>query len=384
MNKIKVLHVTQASVGGTLEYIKNFIIYSNKDKFENIVICPSYGPISDDIKSIGCKVINVEMFREINLVKDIKSCIDLNRKIKEIKPDIIHFHSTKAGAIGRIIARKNNIPCIYNAHGWAFSMKTSTLKKKLYIYIEKFLSRFTDYIINISKSEKDLAEKYNIASKEKMKLIFNGIDIKKFKDKDTKYKNRETLEIPREAFVIGMVGRLTKQKSPETFVEFSKEIIKDIKNSYFILVGDGELKEEVEKLIKEAGIEDKFMITGWVNNSEDYIVTFDIGLLTSSWEGFGLVIAEYMASKVPVIVSAVGGINDIIVHGENGFKVQNNNVYDYLKYINLLKDNEKLRKYIIDNAYKEVNEKYDMDRVVKEHEEIYSILLKKYNCKFNK
>lgn len=217
-----------------------------------------------------------------------------------------------------------------------------------------------------------------------MKLIFNGIDIKKFKDKDTKYKNRETLEIPREAFVIGMVGRLTKQKSPETFVEISKEIIKDIKNSYFILVGDGELKEEVEKLIKEAGIEDKFMITGWVNNSEDYIVTFDIGLLTSSWEGFGLVIAEYMASKVPVIVSAVGGINDIIVHGENGFKVQNNNVYDYLKYINLLKDNEKLRKYIIDNAYKEVNEKYDMDRVVKEHEEIYSILLKKYNCKFNK
>ena len=142
MSKIKVLHITQATIGGTLEYLKLFFNHINKDEYEVYLACPSYGPMKKEIEDMGVKVYPLEMTREISLKDDLNSFMEMKKLIKGVNPDIVHLHSSKAGVLGKIASYLNKIPCIYNAHGWSFSMNVSDKKKKVYSLIEKYTSLF--------------------------------------------------------------------------------------------------------------------------------------------------------------------------------------------------------------------------------------------------
>lgn len=373
MKKTKILHITQSTIGGTLEYIKLFFKNIDKEKFDVELICPEYGPMKGEIEELGFNVEVANMKRQISPIDDLKCFIKINSYIKITKPDIIHVHSSKAGVIGRLAAYKNHIPCIYNAHGWSFSMDVSIIKKKLYIFIEKMCSRLCDKIVNISSNEQQLAMKYKIAPINKMEIINNGIDIKDYLNKQIK----NSLCICNNSYTIGMVGRLTEAKNPRLFVEIAYEISKAIDNCFFILVGDGELREEIELQIKHLGIHEKFLITGWTENVSMYLSIFDVALLTSKWEGFGLVLTEYMISKVPIVASNVGGIPNVVIHNRNGILVDPGDKYTFVNAILKIKEDKLLREYFIENSYSDVKLKFNIDRVVKEHEKLYFSILNK-------
>ena len=241
-------------------------------------------------------------------------------------------------------------------------MNVSNKKKKVYILIEKMLAKLTKKIICISKNDYDKALEYKICKENKLTLIENGIDIEKFNKSFNASKIKNKYNIPINKLVVGMVARISEQKSPETFVEIASRLCKINDNFHFIMVGDGEEREKIDDLIKKLGISEKFTITGWVNNTAEIISIFDIALLTSKWEGFGLVIPEYFISKVPVIASSVGGIKNIINNGINGRLVENN-------------DND-FRDKIIEKAYLDANIKYNISRVVQEHEKIFKSCIK--------
>lgn len=374
MKKIKVLHITQATIGGTLEYIKLFFNNTDKSKFQVELACPSYGPMKKQVEELGIKVHDVYMKRQISLISDLRACLQLIKLVKKIKPDIIH--SSKAGVLGRIAAYVTGVPCIYNAHGWSFSMNISNKKKKFYATIERICAKLTKKIINISDYEQQLAIQYNIAPKSKMITIYNGIDVDKYNGKFDKNTILSELNIPKDAFIVGMVGRLAKQKSPETFLKIAERISMLVKNSFFILVGDGELRKDVEKSIVEKGLTNKVKITGWTNEVAEYISVFDIGILTSKWEGFGLVLAEYMASGKPIVASNVGGIPTVIENNRNGILVDSNDIDGFVDGILKIKNNKELRDSFITNSYKDVREKFDIRRVVREHEELYIKIIK--------
>ncbi|KYH28018.1 MULTISPECIES: glycosyltransferase family 4 protein [Clostridium] len=376
MKKIKVLHITQATIGGTLEYIKLFFNNTDKSKFQVELACPSYGPMKKQVEELGIKVHDVYMKRQISLISDLRACLQLIKLVKKIKPDIIHIHSSKAGVLGRIAAYVTGVPCIYNAHGWSFSMNISNKKKKFYATIERICAKLTKKIINISDYEQQLAIQYNIAPKSKMITIYNGIDVDKYNGKFDKNTILSELNIPKDAFIVGMVGRLAKQKSPETFLKIAERISMLVKNSFFILVGDGELRKDVEKSIVEKGLTNKVKITGWTNEVAEYISVFDIGILTSKWEGFGLVLAEYMASGKPIVASNVGGIPTVIENNRNGILVDSNDIDGFVDGILKIKNNKELRDSFITNSYKDVREKFDIRRVVREHEELYIKIIK--------
>lgn len=371
MKKIKILHIAQSN-GGVAEYLKMFFKYADKSKFELDLLCSKqYRDEKAFFKNIGCNIAMISMAREISFISDIKSVFQIARYIKKIKPDIIHLHSSKAGALGRLASIFSGIPVIYNPHGWSFDMNISRKKKAIYIFIEKFLGKFTKEIINISDYEKDCALKHNILSKEKIKVIYNGIEVEKYQEKSDKQKIMKELGIPIDAIIIGMVGRISEQKSPETFVEIANKLKSKIENCYFILVGDGELRSRVEKKIDEYSLKDKFLITGWTSEVARYVSTFNVALLTSKWEGFGLVLTEYMASGKPIVASNVGGIPDVIQNNYNGILVKQNDIDNFVKAILEIKNNHRLRFSLIENGYKVVKEKFNIYRVVREHEDLY-------------
>jgi len=375
---MKIVHITQGTVGGTLEYFKLLLPRLVNKDYDITVVCPSYGPMAQELRNLNIKVHCLHMEREISPFKDIKSILNLYSWLKMNKFDIMHLHSSKAGAIGRIANLIIRMPCVYTPHGWSFDMNVSRFKKITYIRIERILSYFTDSIVAISDYEKFNAISCNITKNEKIALITNGIDLNRYiNNKNCLTDVKKKLGIPKDRKIIGMVARLAEQKDPLTFIKVARKVSDNIPNAYFILVGDGELRKEVEEQIIFYNMKDNVLITGWVNNVNEWISTFDIGVLTSQWEGFGLVLAEYMASGVPVVATRVGGIPDVILDRETGTLVNCGDVDSFAEsIIELLEDNE-LRNNYVKNGLKRVQYEFNIDRVVKQHEELYYSLLNK-------
>lgn len=367
MPKKKLMHIAQ-SAGGVKNYIYMLLKNMDKSKYEQILVCSldyDYNDFTDLVDHFEY----VDMIREISIWKDIRCLLKLRKIIRKYKPDVIYLHSSKAGALGRLadIGIRNTV--LYNPHGWSFNMHCSSRKQSLYRLIEKALSLFTDHIVVISEAEKKSALVNGVCKESKTRVIYNGIDIDEYNNLSKSFLlTRSQLGIPEDAYVIGAVGRLSKQKAPDTFIKAAALIKKEIPSAYFILVGDGEDRKQIEKIIKENNLGNCVLITGWVKNTYEYINLLDQALLLSRWEGFGLVIAEYMISRKPIIATRVDAIPDIISDGENGLLVEVDNMNHICNTVIKLFNNEALRKELVENGYTTVCERFDIKRVAKEHD----------------
>lgn len=289
--------------------------------------------------------------------------MDIRKLIKKHNPDVVYAHSSVAGAVTRLACIGLDCKVIYNPHGWSFNMQSG--KKNIFVALEKLMTPFCDAIICISEAEKQSALKKKICEEDKLHVIYNGIDLEEYADITA---TRKDLNIPEDAFVVGMVGRISQQKAPDVFVRMAAEVAKNVENTYFIIVGDvveGEAKEkaDIERLAEELGI--KLRITGWVDNPLDYVKQFDVACLLSRWEGFGLAIPEYMLCEKPIVATRVDAIPNLIEDGVNGLLVD---VDDYkaaaeavLKY-----RNAELRDKIVAYGIKTVHERFDAKRVASE------------------
>lgn len=373
MNKrIRVLHVAEAA-GGVERYLQTLFKYSDKEQIENILVC-SQNYDYKKMKSLADRVIVLKIAHQINPSSDIKVEKALRRIIKQLKPDIVYAHSSKAGALARIadLGLKNKV--IYNPHGWAFNMQQSAKKKEMYKWVEKISAHFCDKIVCISDAEKESALREKICKPSKLQVIYNGIDLEEIEK--TTPMSRAQLGIPEDAFVVGMVGRLSKQKAPDTFVKSAKLIKEKIPNAFFLMVGDGELRDQVESLINQYDLGSSFLITGWVDNPTAYMKIMDVGMLLSRWEGFGLVLPEYMACGVPIIATNVDAIPNIVKDGVNGMLINKDSFVGAQKVCTRLNSDTELKDRIIASAKSMVKNKFGAKRVAKESIELYKNLEK--------
>lgn len=369
--RIRIVHIVQ-SPGGVERYLCFLLKYLDRDKFENILLC-SFDYSKEDYIDLVDEFLNVDLIREINLSKDLKAVLEVRRLLKTYHPDIIYCHSSKAGAIGRIANIGLYKRCIYNAHGWAFAMQAKKTQVFIFSMIERILAFFCCKIICISDAEKKSAIKNKICSNKKIVVIYNGIDFEEY-EKDNNLLTREELKIPNNAYVIGFVGRLSYQKAPDIFIKAARIIKNKIPNAFFLMVGDGEDREPIEKMIKDYRIDTSVKITGWVNNPMSYIKLFNAAALVSRWEGFGLVLPEYMLAGKPIVATRVDAIPYIVTDRVNGTLV---NMDDYEAVANgfiELYENFELANFYIESGKKIVSCRFKAERMVKEHEELFKIL----------
>lgn len=367
-NKKRVLHVAEAA-GGVERYLETLFKYS-RDKVENILVC-SQNYDYKKFKKLTSRVIVLKMAHNIQPSSDIQVEKTLRKIIKQLKPDIVYAHSSKAGAFARIadLGLKNKI--IYNPHGWAFNMQQSAKKQEMYKWVEKISAHFCDKIVCISDAEKESALREKICKPSKLQVIYNGIDLEEIEK--TAPMSRAQLGISDDAFVVGMVGRLSKQKAPDTFVKAAKLIKEKIPNAFFLMVGDGELRDQIENLINQYDLGSSFLITGWVDNPTAYMKIMNVGMLLSRWEGFGLVLPEYMACGVLIVATNVDAIPNIVKNGMNGLLVEPDDILETSSCVLQLYLNKREMQYIVNNSSK-LKEKYSQDRVVKETIQMYSNL----------
>lgn len=366
--KIRILHVAQAA-GGVDRYIRMLLKYLDKDKFENVLVC-SQDFHEEDYKGLVISFEQIEMTRAIG-GNDLKAIKEVRALIIKYNPDIVYAHSSKAGAIARIadIGLKNY--CIYNPHGWAFNMRCSARKKALYTAIEKIAAPFCDKIICISDAEKQSALDKKICREDKLQVIFNGVDIEAYENGIHGTVKRKDLNIPEDAFVVGMVGRISPQKAPDIFIKMAKHVKDKVSNAYFIIVGNGDQEAEIKKYAKDNDFLDSLHITGWVDNPMSYVELFDVACLLSRWEGFGLVLPEYMMARKPIVASRVDAIPNIIRDGGNGLLVEMDDVVGASAAVLKLYLNNNLKSKLIDEGLETVHKKFDVQRMTRETEKLF-------------
>lgn len=367
-NKIRILHIAQAA-GGVDRYIRMLLKYLDKEKFENILVC-SQDFREEDYRDLADSFEQVEMTRAIG-GSDLKAIKRVRALIKKYNPDIVYAHSSKAGAIARVadIGLKNY--CVYNPHGWAFNIRCSAKKKTMYTAIEKVAAPFCDKILCISDAEKQSALKKRICKEDKLQVIFNGVDIETYESSEHGKVKRADLNIPEDAFVVGMVGRISPQKAPDVFVKMAKIVRDKIPNAHFIIVGNGNQEAEVRKYAEDNGFSDRLHITGWVDDSMSYVELFDIACLLSRWEGFGLALPEYMMAGKPIVASKVDAIPNIIQDGKNGLLVEVDDDIGASKAVLRIYREDELRNRLVAQGMEDVHKKFNARRVSEEHEMLF-------------
>ncbi len=363
-NKIRILHVAQAA-GGVDRYIRMLLKYLDKDKFENVLVCSQdfhredYDGVVDSFEQIG-------MNRAIGM-SDLNSIRAVRKLIKKYSPDIVYAHSSKAGAIARVadIGLKNH--CVYNPHGWAFNMRCSDKKRIMYTAIEKIAAPFCEKIVCISDAEKQSALDKKICKEDKLQVIFNGVDIDAYESGEHGKAKRADLNIPEDAFVVGMVGRISPQKAPDVFVKMAKLVKDKIQDAHFIIVGSGNQEAEIRKYVEDNGFLDSLHITGWVDNPMSYVELFDAACLLSRWEGFGLALPEYMMAGKPIVASSVDAIPNIIRDGENGLLVEVDDATGASEAVLRIYRDKSLKDKLVLRGMEDVHNRFNARRVSKEH-----------------
>lgn len=321
------------------------------------------------------------LVRRTNIIKDLKTFLDIWRIIKKKSPEIVHTHSSKAGLLGRLAAKLARIPIVvHTPHGHVFFGYFGPLKTKIFIILERLVSRITDRIIALTNKEKEDYIKFRIANEDKFDVIYSGIELDKFKElsEDKKQNLVKEFGIPEKSLIIGTVGRLVPVKGHEFLIKAAKYIISKYPEAFFVFTGDGPLEQNLKRQALELGINNNIIFLGWRSDAARIISVYDIFALPSLNEGMGRVLAEAMALGKPIVASNVGGIPDLVTHGKNGFLVPVRNSEKLAKYIQILIKNKEQREKM-GQVGKEMVKNFSKEKMVEKIANLYEELLTQKN-----
>tara|TARA_B110000305_G_scaffold83628_1_gene94123 strand:+ start:283 stop:1452 length:1170 start_codon:yes stop_codon:yes gene_type:complete len=308
------------------------------------------------LDDLGLKPIIIpEMQRSLNPYKDQIALRKIIKIIKEFKPDIVHTHAAKAGALGRRAAYKMGVKQIYHTfHGHVFHSYFGNLKTKAFKEIEKNLAKKSTKIIAISEiQKKELSEIHRICPAEKIEVIPLGFDLTRFNtDKDSKRKKfRKKWNLKENEIAIGIIGRLVPIKNHSFFIDSIKEIIK--KSNFPIrafIVGDGEEKHNLINYVRNINLDYSldtspatFHFTSWIKEIDEVNSGMDIICLTSLNEGTPVSLIEAQANGKPIVSTKTGGIKNIVLENKTALLSENNDLQSFSQNLLSLVNNSEKR-----------------------------------------
>lgn len=373
MNKIKVaIIITKLELGGAQKVAISICEKLDKSKFEPFLICGCGGILDEETKN-KIKVFFVKgLVREISPIKDFKALYSIYKVLKQEKPVIVHTHSSKAGIIGRFAAKLCGIKnIIHTIHGFSFNDTQNFLKKNLFIFLERIGAKTSKYLIPVSTENITKGLNNHIGKKEQYKYIRLGVDINNFKNfKDTPSLKKE-LNINEQNILVTTIGPFKPQKNLPDFIKIANNISKKYKNFKFVIVGDGTLRSEFEKLIKEYDISDSIFLIGWRRDISNILNSSDIFVMTSLWEGLPISTIEAMCCGLSPIVNDVDGQREIIKNGFNGFLIKPYDIKSCEEKILLLVNDKKLKEDMSLNAKNSIDDTFSINYMIKRHEQLY-------------
>ena len=328
-------------------------------------------------------IIIPEMRREINFKNDRIAYQKIKKIINDYKPDIVHTHASKAGAIGRIAAHKAGVKQIYHTfHGHVFHSYFGKTKTKFYKNLERYLAKKTTKIIAISKLQKDeLVNIHKICKSDKVEIIPLGFDLNRFKENQEEKRKifREKWNLKENEIAVGIIGRIVPIKDHNFFIDvIEKTLEKTNKKLRFFIIGDGEKKEEIIDYAKLKNINTSINtnaatlhFTSWIKEIDVANAGLDIICLSSKNEGTPVSLIEAQASYKPIVSTRIGGINDVVIENKTGLLSEVGDLETYVSNLLKLIDNDPFRISLSKNAQKQTN-LFTYRRLINDIEKLYT------------
>lgn len=336
------------------------------------------------LKNLGVNYrIVPEMRRSINPLNDIAAYKKIKHIIAEFKPDIVHTHAAKAGALGRRAAFACRVPVtVHTFHGHVFHSYFGNLKTLVYKTIERNLAKKTSAIIAISNRQKDeLVREHNIAVSEKVHVIPLGFDLNRFHENNEENRKyfRSKFGLSDDVIAIGIVGRLVPVKNHSLFLDAIKHVKeKSGKKIRAFIIGDGEERIRLEIQTKELGLSDVVIFTSWEKEVDKIYPGLDIVCLTSFNEGTPVSLIEAQAANRPIVSTNVGGIENVVIPDETALLSDVNEPDKFYNNLRKLVENDSFRNSIGEKGWNFVCNKFHFSRLTSDTKELYLRLLKSY------
>jgi glycosyltransferase involved in cell wall biosynthesis len=355
--------ITQAEMGGAQKSIL-LLCKHLKAQYAITVYSAPEGDMIDELRILGIPHIPVEdMVREINPLKDLKAYRFLVKEFKENGFDIVHCHSSKAGIIAREAAEKARVKnIIYTAHGFVFNEPMNKYKKDLYVFLEKYEAKKSNAVICVDPNDVSIAKNLGMKCKGQITYIPNGID---FSDEGI------TQASTNHRFTFGLVANFYENKGHRYLIEaFNELIVKTDYKADLVLIGGGELEEEMKALSKD-NPHIKFL--GFRKDAQDLMKSFNCFVMSSVKEGFPFVILEAVKSKVPIISTDVGAVRNILQDGESGYIVKPFNSHELLEAMTHVLKNEAESKNKAIKAYDYCSQNYSIENMIESTKRLYEM-----------
>jgi len=396
MKKIKILRIiARLNIGGPAIHTILLTDGLDKSRFESLLVSGSIDKDEGDMSYYALRknikpILIPGLRRELNFFNDIAAFIKIYKVIKSAQPDIVHTHTAKAGALGRLAAItygclrpfRKRIILIHTFHGHIFEGYFNKIQTGFFIFIERTLALFTRRIITVSDSVKEELLSLHIAGEDKIEVIPLGLELDNF------------LKIPvndKTALNIGIVSRLVPIKNHRLFLQAADRMIRGNPDTQlrFKIIGDGELRGDLEAYTQKANIDRYVDFTGWQEDLAQVYSGLDIVALTSKNEGTPVSLIEAMAAARAVVATDVGGVKDLLgkdmdtgIQHDAGFRVLERGVLvspddadSFAAALRFISQDNALRKDMGERARGFVKEKFIKERLIKDIENLYSRLL---------
>lgn len=320
--------ITRLNVGGPAQQAILLTAGLDRVRFLTTLITGAVGRDEGDLapaaRARGVEPLVIpELGRAIHPMRDLVALGKLVRVFRRSQPDIVHTHTAKAGTLGRLAARLAAVPAtVHTFHGHVLEGYFSPAVSQVFLRIERMLARRTDRIIALSPRLRQDILAMGIGWPEQVEVIPLGLDLDRLVHAPPGQEDfRAALRIPPDAPLLGIVGRLVPIKDHPTLFQALTVLAAGPRAPHLVVVGDGEQREELRRLARHLGLASSIHFLGWRNDLEAILGELDMVISSSRNEGTPVALIEAMAAGVPVLSTDVGGVGDLIVHGETGWLV---------------------------------------------------------------
>lgn len=317
--------------------------------------------------------------RELSPRDDLTATALIRRLLRDRRPDVLHTHTSKAGATGRIAAlaagRARPGAVVHTFHGHVLSGYFDSRRQEAFRLAERALGYATDRVIAVTDEVRDDLIRFRVVPPRKVSVIRYGFDLDRrvagsAPARDAK---RTSLGAGDGDFVIGWAGRLSAIKRPLDLVRTAA----GVPGSILVLAGDGELRGDVEALAASLGVADRVRLLGYVDDLGDWYGAFEAFLLTSANEGAPVVAIEALAAGIPVVATDAGGTRTVVDDGESGYLAAIGDIESLAHRLRDLREHGELRKQLGETGAARMRERFSTRRMVDETQALYSEILRR-------
>jgi glycosyltransferase involved in cell wall biosynthesis len=328
--KIKVMRViARLNIGGPAIHAILLTAGLDPARFESALVTGVEAAYEGNMLDLAAQkgvqpLVIPQLGRKISPLKDWVTLIKLYRFFRDWGPHIVHTHTAKAGTVGRLAARLAGVPVVVHTfHGHVFHDYFGPLQTRVFIGIERLLASLSDRIVTVSEGQRRELADYDVASLDKIAVVPLGFELDALLNCESlRGQLRQELGIPEGMALVGLVARLTAIKNHRLFLDAARLIVGARQEAIFLIVGDGELRADLEAYVSELGLATRVIFTGWRRDLPRIYADLDLVALSSLNEGTPVSLIEAMAAAKPVVATRVGGVADVILDKESGYLVQ--------------------------------------------------------------